>query len=67
MTQKTGETSNPKTIEALVARYRAAYAALSPKHGQLFLVDTTRLGEEEMVEKFTNDILDVLLAKLKTP
>lgn len=65
MTQKTGETSNPQTIESLVARYRSAHATLSPRHGQLFLVDTTHLGEEEMVEKFTNDILDVLLAKIK--
>lgn len=67
MTQKAGETSNPKTIESLVARYRAVYAALSPKYGQLFLVDTTHMGEEDMIERFTNDILDVLLSKIKTP
>ncbi len=63
LSQKLGETTNPKTITSLIARYRAAYDTLSPSHPNLHLVDTTSLGEQEMVSSMAEHILSALEAK----
>ncbi|TSC51964.1 MAG: hypothetical protein LiPW41_731 [Parcubacteria group bacterium LiPW_41] len=63
LSQKLGETSNPKTIKTLVERYNTAYAALSPVHKNLFLLDTTLLDEQEMVSKIAEHVLDTLAVK----
>lgn len=66
LSQKLGETTNPKTVKTLVERYKSAYKFLSPKHHQLHLVDTTNLSETEMVEKIATNILDILEKKSKS-
>jgi thymidylate kinase len=64
LSDKLGETTNPKTIEALAARYRKAYEVLSPTYTQLRLLDTTHLSEQEMVEKVASEVLSVLDKKV---
>ncbi|KKW47754.1 MAG: hypothetical protein UZ00_C0001G0010 [Parcubacteria group bacterium GW2011_GWA1_60_11] len=59
LSQKTGETSNPKTIATLVERYKEAYRQLSPANPHIFLVDTTHLDEKTMVERIASQTLDV--------
>ena len=66
MSQKVGETTNPKTVEALVNRYKTAYHLLSPKYKQLIMFDTTNLNEETMVQTITNKLVDMLVAKTKS-
>jgi hypothetical protein len=63
LSQKLGETSNPKTIKGLVERYNVAYAKLSPTHPNLFLLDTTLLNEQEMVSKIADHVLSTLEVK----
>ncbi len=60
LSDKLGETTNPKTIETLVGRYKLAYEQLSPTCPQLKLMDSTSLTEQEMVEKIANEILDMM-------
>ena len=67
LTKKTGETSNPKTIRTLVDRYKRVYAELSPSCRQLHLLDTTDFGEQEMIEKITGQVLNILEKKSKSP
>ncbi len=64
LSQKLGETTNPKTIETLVNRYKTAYETLSPKHGQIKLIDTTAADEKEMVEMIANDMLAAMEEKI---
>lgn len=66
MSQKVGETTNPKTVESLVNRYKAAYQLLSPKYKQVVMFDTTNLDEETMVQTITNKVVDMLIAKTKS-
>ncbi|MFA6364847.1 MAG: AAA family ATPase [Candidatus Paceibacterota bacterium] len=63
LSQKAGETSNPKTIATLVSRYEAAYKVLSPTNPNLHLLNTTTLGEQEMVSTIAEQILSTLEAK----
>jgi len=63
LSQKLGETTNPKTIETLVARYKTAYRELSPQHNQLHLIDTTKMDEQKMVEIIANEVLDIMKEK----
>jgi thymidylate kinase len=66
LTKKTGATSNPKTIRGLVDRYKRAYTELSPSCPQLHLLDTTNFGEQEMIEKITGQVLNILEKKAKS-
>lgn len=66
LSQKLGETTNPKTVKTLVGRYKSAYKVLSPKYPQLQLIDTTSITETEMVEKIATGALDVLEKKAKS-
>lgn len=59
LSQKTGETSNPKTIATLVERYKQAYRELQPANPRIFLVDTTHLDERTMVEQVAARTLDL--------
>lgn len=63
LSQKLGETTNPKTIETLVTRYRSTYEILSPRHKQLHLVDTTHLNEHIMVETIAQEVLNIFEKK----
>lgn len=65
LSTKLGETSNPKTIENLVERYKTAYAQLSPNHPQLTLLDTTEMDEQTMVKLVANQVLNALEQKTK--
>ncbi len=65
LSQKLGETTNPKTIHSLIGRYRAAHVELSPRFKQLQLIDTTQMGEQEMVEVMAKKTLDILEQKAK--
>lgn len=66
LSKKLGETTNPKTVETLVNRYRNAYKILSPDYKQLHLVDTTKMNENNMVETIADQILDILEDKAKS-
>jgi thymidylate kinase len=66
LSTKLGETTNPKTVETLVERYRSAYHLLSPHHPQLRLIDTSMLEEQAMVEHIARDILNILETKAKS-
>ena len=65
LSQKLGETTNPKTIEKMAARYRSAYEILSPRHKQLYLIDTTDLDEQKMVEMIAAKTLEIFEQKTK--
>ncbi len=65
LSQKLGATTNPETIKSLISRYTKAYQFLSPQHPQLSLINTTHMGEEEMIKKIANLILDILEKKSK--
>lgn len=66
LSQKLGETTNPASIRLLVDRYRKAHELLSPHFPQLYLVDTTRLDEQTMVEKLAIQTLNLLETKAKS-
>lgn len=66
LSSKLGETTNPKTIETLVSRYKRAFEVLSPNYSQLCLFDTTNLEEGDMVEKIVMHIFDMLEEKTKS-
>ena len=63
LSSKLGETTNPKTIERLIARCQKAFFTLSPTCPQLRMVDTTFLEEQEMVQNIATDILFTLERK----
>ncbi len=63
LSQKLGETTSPNTVKTLVERYKKTYETLSPDYKQLYLIDTTRLSEEEMIEDIAAKILDILEEK----
>ncbi len=65
LSHKLGETTNPKTLETMVARYRSAYEILSPRHKQLHLIDTTNLDEQKMVEIIAAKTLKIFEQKTK--
>ncbi|MDO8452114.1 MAG: AAA family ATPase, partial [bacterium] len=65
LSQKLGETTNPKTVQTLFDRYVRAYAILSPQYPQLTLINTTKLNEQTMVEMIANQTLDIFEAKIK--
>ncbi len=65
VTNELGETTNPATVEKLVRRYTAAHEILAPVWPQLYLFDTTRLNEREMVERVTDTILNALIKKIR--
>ncbi|MDO8516024.1 MAG: AAA family ATPase [bacterium] len=67
LSQKLGETTNPATVKTLAERYRRAYDLLSPAYPQIELIDTTHLGEQEMVEYVARRTLDIFETKAKTP
>jgi len=66
LSHKLGETTNPKTLQALVRRYKDTYKVLSPKYPQLHLIDTTHLDEESMVEIVATKTLDILEHSIQT-
>jgi len=63
LSQKLGETTNPKTVATLVARYRNAFDILSPNNPNLHLLDTTTLEETGMIQNVAKEILDILESK----
>ena len=65
LSTKLGETTNPKTIETLVRRYKTAYKELSPRYPQLQLLDTTNLDEQTMVRQIAENVLNILENKTK--
>lgn len=65
LTEKLGETTNPKTIETLVRRYKTAYEKLSPSYPQLHLLDTTEMDEQTMVRQIATNVLNLLEQKTK--
>jgi thymidylate kinase len=67
LSSKLGETTNPATIETLVRRYKEAHKNLSLSHPQIRLIDTTDIGEQEMIESIAMDILNILEEKSKKP
>lgn len=66
VSEKLGETSNPKTIATLVNRYKEAYNLLSPQHKQIHLIDTSGLDELAMVDMMAEKTLEILEQKTKT-
>ena len=67
LSNKLGETTNPKSVETLVARYKKAHELLKNDFPQLYLEDTTNYSEQEMVEKIASKVLDILEQKAKRP
>ncbi|MBI2635196.1 MAG: hypothetical protein HYW79_01475 [Parcubacteria group bacterium] len=65
LSQKLGDTTNPKTIETLVSRYRSAFEILSPEYKQLRLMDTTNIDEQVMIETIAQEILNIFEKKTK--
>ncbi len=65
LSDKMGETTNPKTIATLANRYRSAYQTLKGEHHQLKLVDTSDMDEKRMVELIANDMLATMEEKIK--
>lgn len=65
LSQKLGETTNPETVKKLVERYKSAYEVLSPKHKQLYIIDTSNMGEHEMVEMVAAETLRIFEQKVK--
>lgn len=63
LSQKLGDTTNPKTIETLAARYLSTYEILSPCHTQLHLIDTTHLSEQKMIETIAAKTLEIFEQK----
>lgn len=66
LSQKLGETTNPKTVETLVKRYKKSFDILSPSYKQLSLIDTTLIDEQTMVETIATKTLDILEQKAKS-
>ncbi|HBA52310.1 TPA: hypothetical protein DCY68_00685 [Candidatus Azambacteria bacterium] len=66
LSRKLGETTNPKTVDILVRRYKNAYNILSPQFPQLQLIDTTTLNEQEMIKNIAVKTLQILEQKTKT-
>jgi hypothetical protein len=64
ITDRLGETTNPASVAKLVKRYRDAYDQLSPTHPRLELIDTTHVGEQEMVDLFSRKVLDAMEARI---
>jgi len=62
-TSRLGQSTNPVSVTASVERYRNAFEELSVANPQLRLVDTTTLPAEQMIERFTAEILDILVTK----
>ena len=66
LTQKLGETTNPKTIQALIDRYKKSFDLLCPQYPQLRLLDTTQFSEQLMVECIAADVLNALETKSRS-
>ncbi len=62
---KLGESSNPESVRKSVARYNQMFQELSPRFPQLQLVDTTKMGEEEMIAHITTTTMETLVAKAR--
>lgn len=67
LTNKFGETTNPKTLKVLEERYREAYNQLSPKYPQLQLIDTTTMSERAMVKLIAEKTLSILEERSHMP
>lgn len=65
LTEKSGETTNPKTLKVLEGRYRLAYRQLSPSFPKLYLFDTTKMDEQTMVREIARKTLELLELKIK--
>ncbi|MEK7629770.1 MAG: AAA family ATPase [Patescibacteria group bacterium] len=65
ISNQTGETTNPKNLEILYKRYKDVYNLLSPIYPQLRLIDTTKLGEAEMIKAVVTQIFDAMETKIK--
>lgn len=64
LSEKLGETTNPKTVGTLRERYLRAYDVLCPKHPQLCLIDTTHMDERVMVEHVATKTLEAFEKKI---
>lgn len=65
LSEKLGETTNPKTVKSLLERYKQAYEDLSPSYKQLHLIDTTQIDERTMVELIAEKTLNIFEQKIK--
>jgi thymidylate kinase len=61
--KKMGETTNPQSIATLVERYTRAYERLSPQYPQLHFLDTSNLSEQEMIDRITAEVFEILKQK----
>lgn len=64
LSSKLGETTNPETIKKLIARCNRTFQTLSSKRPELRIFDTTKMNEQEMVQKIAEDILSSLIRKI---
>lgn len=58
LSSQLGETTNPKSIMTLAEIWKTAYKTLRDDYPQLQFVDTTTMGEQEMVETVTLTALE---------
>ena len=65
LSEKLGETTNPKTVATLRERYLCAYDVLSPQHRQLSLIDTSQMDEKAMVEHVAEKTLEIFEKKIE--
>ncbi|HSE34659.1 MAG TPA: AAA family ATPase [Candidatus Paceibacterota bacterium] len=64
LSDKLGETSNPDTMRALAERYRTLHKDLSGDFSQLVLIDTTTVGEADMVKQVAATTLAMIEASI---
>lgn len=63
LSEKLGETTNPKTVARLVKRYQEAFTVLKKDYPQLRILDTTLLSERTMIKKVAQNVLNILEKK----
>jgi thymidylate kinase len=64
ITEKIGNTTNPKNLQILVDRAAQAHRELSPRFPQLELVETSQMSKREMVQYFADRILAAMERKI---
>lgn len=64
LSHKLGETTNPEMVKKLINRYKSAYEVLGPENPNLHLIDTSVLGEQDMVSTIAKHALEVLTKKI---
>ena len=65
VSDKLGDSSNHESIRKSVERHKKMHAELSTEYPQLKLIDTTHMGEAEMIAHVTTTTMETLLAKAR--